>query len=196
MAQKAHPTRQSIWIRCIWCNNLRIDYQCQRASPVSACLALTWTQDMQTAISAKPADMEGCRRGRAEIKLCHTWTTAVSPGSPLTEVRVVCQGHAQSLYEGKDPLIEGAQMLSCYFLFCRPLRYWVSGVDSADVITPPPPQKTLISVFVCFFLWCVFSSSWRINRIHHSCKQNCLTARGVTADRTVSGWHRLYPNSY
>lgn len=72
-------TKQSIRIRCIWCNNLRIDYQCQRASPVSACLALTWTQDMQTDISGEPADMEGCRRGRAEIKLCHTWTTAVSP---------------------------------------------------------------------------------------------------------------------
>lgn len=34
---------------------------------------------MQAAVSGKPADMDGCRRGRANVKLeRHTWTTAVS----------------------------------------------------------------------------------------------------------------------
>lgn len=36
-------------------------------------------QDMQAAVSHEPADIEGCRKGRAEVKLKHyMWTSAVS----------------------------------------------------------------------------------------------------------------------
>lgn len=182
------PAQQSIWIRCVWCNNLRIDSQCQRASPVSACLALTWTQDMQTDISGKPADTEGCRRGRAEIKLCHTWTTAVSPRADRGE-SCVPRSCSEPL-RGKRSIDRRCPNVVAWLSILQTSqvlseRCWLSRCDYTPKENPDP------SFCLLFFMIC-------LQFILKDKQNQPLTklSKRVTADRTVSWWDRLYHNSF
>lgn len=96
-------------IRCICGNNLLIDTEWPLVSNDFSCFCWpgtnTWTQDMQAAVSAKPADMrgEGHRRGKGQVKWKrHVWTAAV----PQWAARRENHGpRSCSVYERKVPLL-------------------------------------------------------------------------------------------
>lgn len=73
----------------------------------------------------------------------------------------------RAFYEDKGPLIEGAHIFWWCFLFCRHLRYWVSGVDSADVMTPPrKPWSQFLSAFVMICLQFILKDKQNPSLIH------------------------------
>lgn len=108
-------------------------------SPVSAGLALTLEHRICKQLSLPNLLTwrgEGRRRGRGQVKLKrHEWTAAVPQAS--------CQGWGSwakvtlSIREKQTWLPSAKMFLMCYFRFCRHHRYWISGVESADVIAHP-----------------------------------------------------------
>lgn len=157
-------------IRCVWGNNLLIDtvWPSESNDFSSFCWpgTNTWTQDMQAGVSAKPADMEGregWRRGRGEVKLRHhAWTAAVPQWAARGENHVPrsCSVQVNCIWEKKscccwDVTPNWNNVLICFFFyFCRHHRYWVSGVESADVIQHPSEHwSQFMSAFSGLFTW-------------------------------------------
>lgn len=183
-------------IRCISSNNLRIDTVWPSVSNDFSCFCWpgtnTWTQDIKASVSAKPADMEGRgkeeRKGRSEVEASRVGRCLFHSERP--EVRIVRQGRAQcgltKYMREQVPTAEtglpNAKILICYFLFCRRRRYWVSGVESADVISHPSEHwsqfmSVFSGLFTSFFFLKREGHKQKPPLIHNSCKSKQKNSR-------------------